>query len=355
MRASIRLHRNSDVDTDPDPGALSHANVPIEKSPSIQKELEISEEQAVQFLRSRRSVRFFKKQPVEKETLQRLIEIARYAPTGGNVQMVEWMVFTEAERIKEIAGRTVGWMRKVMEKAPQMAPPYFPLMIGAWDMGYNSVTWSAPVLIVASAPKEATTGMTDVSLALCYFEMAARKLGLGTCWLGGTFRRSNFAARVQAGEDETLAAAVAVGVIADRVSWVDRVFRKGAGSARRLAWEQLYFDGGFGAPLSREAAGAYAPVLEMARRAPSASNKQPWRILRLGNCWHFYMQRTKGYREMAINRFTGIADMQRIDMGIAMCHFEMTAQELGLAGHWELQGPHLVQTLEYSITWIEGA
>jgi ferredoxin len=155
-------------------GALSHANVPIEKSPLIEKELEVSEEQVVQFLRSRRSVRLFKKQPVEKEKIQRLIDIARYAPSGGNLQPVEWMVFTDAERIKEIAALTVEWMRKLMAKAPQSAPPYFSLIIGAWDIGYNSVTWSAPVLIVASAPKEATTGMVDVSLAL----------GLGTCWAG---------------------------------------------------------------------------------------------------------------------------------------------------------------------------
>ena len=165
-------------------GALSHARVPIDNSPAIDKELEISEEQAVQFLRSRRSVRFFKKQPVEKEKLQRLIEIARYAPSGGNLQMVEWMVFTGADKIKEIAGGAVEWMRKVMAKAPQSVPPYFPLIIGAWDMGYNSLTWSAPALIVAYAPKEATTGMVDVSLALSYLELAAPKLGLGTCWAG---------------------------------------------------------------------------------------------------------------------------------------------------------------------------
>jgi len=165
-------------------GALSHANVPIEKSPSIDKDLEISEGQAVQFLRSRRSIRFFKKQIVEKEKLQRLIEIARYAPTGGNLQLLEWIVFTDADRIKEIAGLTVGWMRKVMEKAPQTVPPYFPLIVGAWDMGYNSVTWGAPALIIASAPKEATTGMMDVSLALSYLDLAAQKLGLGTCWAG---------------------------------------------------------------------------------------------------------------------------------------------------------------------------
>jgi nitroreductase/NAD-dependent dihydropyrimidine dehydrogenase PreA subunit len=165
-------------------GALSHARVPIEKSPLIEKDLEISEEQAVQFLRSRRSVRFFKKQPVEKEKIQRLIEIARYAPSGGNLQLVEWIVFQDADRIKEIAGLTVEWMRKITTELPQWVPPYFSLTIRAWDLGYNSVTWRAPVLIVASAPMEATTGMVDVSLALCYLDLAAQKLGLGTCWAG---------------------------------------------------------------------------------------------------------------------------------------------------------------------------
>ncbi len=165
-------------------GALDHARVPRESSPLIEKDLEINEDQAVQFLRSRRSIRFFKDQPVEREKLQRLTEIARYAPTGGNRQEVEWVVFTDPDSVKGIAERTATWMRKVLEKAPQAVPSYFPLILGAWDMGYNSVTWSAPALVLASAPKQATTGMVDVTLALTYFELAAPKLGLGTCWAG---------------------------------------------------------------------------------------------------------------------------------------------------------------------------
>jgi nitroreductase/NAD-dependent dihydropyrimidine dehydrogenase PreA subunit len=165
-------------------GALDHARVPIEGSPVIEKDLEINEDQAVQFLRSRRSVRFFKDQPVEREKLQRLIEIARYAPTGGNRQPLEWMVFTDPDTIKGIAEHSVTWMREAVEKAPESVPPYFPLIIGAWDMGYNSVTWSAPALILASAPKEAGTGMVDLTLALSYLELAAPKMGLGTCWAG---------------------------------------------------------------------------------------------------------------------------------------------------------------------------
>ena len=165
-------------------GALDHARVPKESSPLIEKDLQISESEAVQFLRSRRSIRFFKDQPVEREKLQRLIEIARYAPTGGNQQLVEWVIFTDADAIKGIAELTAESMREAIEKDPQSVPPYFPLVVGAWDMGFNSVTWSAPVLVLASASEEATSGMVDVSLALSYFELAAPKLGLGTCWAG---------------------------------------------------------------------------------------------------------------------------------------------------------------------------
>ncbi len=90
----------------------------------------------------------------------------------------------DPDKIKKISEQTVEWMRKVLEKAPKSVPPYYPLVIRAWDMGYNSVLWSAPALVVASAPEEATTGLVDVALALSYFELAAPKLGLGTCWAG---------------------------------------------------------------------------------------------------------------------------------------------------------------------------
>jgi nitroreductase/NAD-dependent dihydropyrimidine dehydrogenase PreA subunit len=178
-------------------GALDHARVPRGSSPLIEKDLEINEDQAVQFLRSRRSVRFFKDQAVEREKLQRLIEIARYAPTGGNRQLLEWMVFTDPKAIQGITERTVAWMKEIVEKAPQSVPPYFPLIIGAWDMGYNSVTWSAPALVLASAPKAVNTGLVDLTLALSYFELAAPKLGLGTCWAGLVYGAMRASAEVR--------------------------------------------------------------------------------------------------------------------------------------------------------------
>ena len=120
-----------------------------------------------------------------------------------------------------------------------------------------------------------------------------------------------------------------------------------------LAWERLFFDGAFGVPLKRNAAGAFATVLEMVRIGPSASNKQPWRIVRVGEMWHLYLQRTPGYAKRN-QVLLGIADMQRIDMGITMCHFTLTAEELGLCGKWMVQEPAIEKPdalTEYIASW----
>lgn len=182
----------------------------------------------------------------------------------------------------------------------------------------------------------------------------ATDLGLGTCWLGGTFTKSSFAGKISARPHELIPAVVAAGYIGRRPRRVDHLIRRGAKGDRRFSWEQLFFTDRPGTFLPRQAAGEYALPLEMVRLAPSASNRQPWRIVRHDGRWHFYLRRTPGYREGLLNRLFTQADMQRIDMGIAMCHFELTARELGLAGEWKKQDPGLEladEFTEYSATW----
>jgi nitroreductase/NAD-dependent dihydropyrimidine dehydrogenase PreA subunit len=166
-------------------GALSHADVPIESSPEIRSEFNINEAQAEQFLRSRRSVRVFKDKPVEKEKIQRLIEIARYAPTGGNSQMIEWTVITDTSRLKKITRMTADWVRQLV-KDPKVvaAAPYLPMIVMAWDAGFDSVLRNAPAIVVASAAGEIMTGQVDLTIALTYLDLAAPALGLGACWAG---------------------------------------------------------------------------------------------------------------------------------------------------------------------------
>jgi hypothetical protein len=88
--------------------------------------------------------------------------------------------------------------------------------------------------------------------------------------------------------------------------------------------------------------------LEMIRLAPSASNKQPWRIIKTGDTFHFYLKRTPGYGKIS----KGV-DLQLIDMGIAMSHFELSCQELGMKGHWVNLDPGISSSeiVDYCISW----
>jgi nitroreductase/NAD-dependent dihydropyrimidine dehydrogenase PreA subunit len=168
-------------------GALSHERVPLEDCPPIEKGLTISEEQAVQFFRSRRSIRVYEERPVETEKVQRLIEIARYAPTGSNTQMVEWLAFNGKDKVNALARLVADWIRHIVEKAPDTAP--YPierlrLFLAAWDAGSDTILRSAPTVVIATAPEEVGNGIVDPTIALTYLELAAPTLGLGTCWAG---------------------------------------------------------------------------------------------------------------------------------------------------------------------------
>jgi nitroreductase len=160
--------------------------VAIENSPIIKKKLVIDEKRAIQFLRSRRSIRFYENKPVEKEKIKRLIEVARYAPTAGNMQPVEWLVLTDKSVLSALAAMTIDWLHQRLKDEPNLGKFYPPFLsiLAQWDSGIDSVLRSAPVLIVASAPKEAVNGMVDVTLALSYLDLLSPTMGLGTCWAG---------------------------------------------------------------------------------------------------------------------------------------------------------------------------
>ena len=62
--------------------------------------------------------------------------------------------------------------------------------------------------------------------------------------------------------------------------------RKAIKADERLPFEELFFDGTFDNPLSKERAGNLAQPLEMVRLSPSAVNKQPWRVIVADNAAH---------------------------------------------------------------------
>jgi hypothetical protein len=207
---------------------------------------------------------------------------------------------------------------------------------------------------IVGAVEPGPRNMEDYGSGLEHAVLAATDLGLGTCWLGGSFTKSSFARKIQATRSEVVPAVVAVGYPAEG-SRAGRI-RERAGSERRLSSEQLFWEEKPGQPLEFSRAAEYAEVLEAVRWAPSASNKQPWRLIRSGAIWHFYLQRTRRYgKGSVVYSLLRLADLQRVDMGIAMCHFELATRERGLAGRWLVEQPALDAMpagLEYTVSWI---
>jgi len=213
--------------------------------------------------------------------------------------------------------------------------------------GTYGIIRGASTFLVGTAP-QGPHSLEDFGYAFEAAILYATGLDLSTCWMGGTFSRTMFGGRIGLGPGEVVPAISPVGYRAGRRAAVDALFRFSAGSAKRKPWQEIFFQRDGMTPLSSASAGVWAEPLEMVRLAPSAANKQPWRLITDGDALHFLRERTPGFSAL------WSVDLQRIDMGIAMCHFELSAREAGLKGRWESRAPvtGLSKRCEYIVSWV---
>jgi len=166
-------------------GALTHEYLSPDACPPVRKELALGPEQVEHFLRSRRSIRTYKKTPVDRDTLSKLIDIARFAPSGHNSQPVRWLVVHERQEVLRLAGMVIDWMRYVQKEHPTMARTLrMDRAITAWEAGMDPICRNAPHIVVAYGDKSNMMAQTACVIALNYLELAATGFGLGTCWAG---------------------------------------------------------------------------------------------------------------------------------------------------------------------------
>ncbi|TGE31016.1 nitroreductase family protein [Desulfosporosinus sp. Sb-LF] len=216
-------------------------------------------------------------------------------------------------------------------------------------LGTYGVIKGASTYVVAAVVKS-NKDLEEFGYVLEKLILYATSLGLGTCWLGGTFKKSEFSKAIKQKDNESLPCITPIGSPSSRKSFLESAMRFAVGSNNRKSWEELFYKGDFGHKLPESEAGKYAVPLKMLRLAPSASNKQPWRIIQDKTKLHFYLQHTKGYAKQQAH------DLQRVDIGIAMCHFELTAKEMGIVGKWVISDPDAISTpvnTEYVVSWVE--
>ncbi|MDI6641851.1 MAG: nitroreductase family protein [Elusimicrobiota bacterium] len=112
--------------------------------------------EAIENIKSRRSIRKFLSQPVDKKIIKDIIDCARLAPTANNIQPWEFIVITDSATRKEL-GRICD---------------------------YGKFIAQAPVCIVVFC-KETKYYLEDGSAATENILLAAHSYGLGSCWVAG--------------------------------------------------------------------------------------------------------------------------------------------------------------------------
>ena len=183
---------------------LSHLNEEeFEGLPQIEKLPQASD--FLRFLRGRRSLRIYRKKPVEVEKLKLIVEAGRFAPTGGNRQACEYVVVRGRKMLDRVCTLTIQALseeaknirealdrhRRLKEPLPetyiskQLYPPMWERMGQKWEEGVDQLLYHAPALVVIHIKKgAATTPEIDTGLAGMQMALMAETLGLGTCFIG---------------------------------------------------------------------------------------------------------------------------------------------------------------------------
>jgi nitroreductase len=153
------------------------------------------EEQVFEVIKNRRSIRKYKPDPIPRETLERLMEAARWAPSGENAQPWRFVIVEDRDKIKAIgkvagmadrrqfsaefaAGETEKRLKKI--KDPKKRQKVMEKLTGGH---VSSFLENAPLVIIVCGKKDVWDLPYDCSAAIENILIMAVAAGLGTCWV----------------------------------------------------------------------------------------------------------------------------------------------------------------------------
>ncbi len=155
--------------------ALSLKDVKPETLTLVGTEKKIDSTVLEHLVQTRRSVRHYKKEPVPRDMVKKLIDVANYAPTAKNDEAVEWLLLDNRDSILELARIVIDGMRKSEQ---------LQMVVSAFDAGRDIIFRGAPNLVIAHSRTDSFSPLVDCTIALTTLELLASGLGLGTCWAG---------------------------------------------------------------------------------------------------------------------------------------------------------------------------
>lgn len=151
----------------------------------IEQELLLDIEQTEHFLRSRRSIRTYRRKPIPKDVLEKALALAACAPTGSNRQQVKWLVFYDQKDVEAVAAHVADWMRYMLANHPEVAATSgMQKIVDDVENGVDRICRHAPHLVFAYAHAEIGVAPADCHTALAYLELALPAFAAGSCWAG---------------------------------------------------------------------------------------------------------------------------------------------------------------------------
>ncbi|HXE96251.1 MAG TPA: nitroreductase family protein, partial [Dongiaceae bacterium] len=124
------------------------------------------------YMRMRRSIRRYREEPVERGTIEQIMDIVRYAPTGRNRQDVKWLMIHDTGEVRRLTEMAVDWMRETATSGNSLAARYnLSGMVKAWEEGRDYVCLNAPHLVIAHVGGESPIAMTNAVIALTHLDI----------------------------------------------------------------------------------------------------------------------------------------------------------------------------------------
>ncbi len=133
----------------------------------------------------RRSVRSYADKSVPEETILEILKAGFHAPSGANSQGLRFAVVTDRSKLKAYAERgrvmSLAMFHKMNEERPSDGTAYMVKMLSNPN---NDIFHGAPAIVFIFASPSCLTPLEDASVTAENMMLAAKSLGLGSCWIG---------------------------------------------------------------------------------------------------------------------------------------------------------------------------
>ena len=138
----------------------------------------------IETIKTRRCVREFKDEAISDEDIKFLIDCARYAPSGFNMQPWSFLVIRNKDSLLKLSESGKKAMIPILEPMKNAGKKASDFLVFLKTKG-TSLFYNAPVFVIIFGNKNAPTVDFDCAMAAQNMMLAAHSKGIGSCWIGG--------------------------------------------------------------------------------------------------------------------------------------------------------------------------